>query len=182
MKKRIPVIVAALAVIAILVFVFLNFETVEEHYSETAPTNAGKSVTISIRCDTVLQNSDKLDKSLKDSGLIPPDGVILPETQYSIEDGDTVFDVLQRAVKDKHIQLEYKGESATAYGSVYIEGINYLYEFSCGPLSGWMYKVDGEFPSFGASEYKLRDGQSVEWVYTCDLGEDVGQKTLGGGA
>ena len=52
--------------------------------------------------------------------------------------------------------------------------MNGLYEFSCGALSGWMYRVDGEFPNYGCSKYELRDGQVIEWVYTCDLGHDVG--------
>ena len=37
-----------------------------------------------------------------------------------------------------------------------------------------MYRVDGEFPNYGCSKYELRDGQVIEWVYTCDLGHDVG--------
>lgn len=32
------------------------------------------------------------------------------------------------------------------YNSAYIEGINNLYEFDCGELSGWMYKVNGLVP------------------------------------
>ena len=43
-----------------------------------------------------------------------------------------------------------------------------------GDMSGWMYRVDGEFPDYGCSRYVLHDGQVVEWVYTCDLGRDVG--------
>jgi len=65
---------------------------------------------------------------------------------------------------------------------VYIRGIHYLYEFSCGPLSGWMYRVDGEFPNYGCSRYVLRDGQTIEWVYTCDLGRDVGCVWMEGGS
>ena len=60
------------------------------------------------------------------------------------------------------------------YGSVYVQGINNLYEFSCGELSGWMYRVNGVFPNYGCSKYVLKDGDVVEWVYTCDLGRDVG--------
>ena len=35
-----------------------------------------------------------------------------------------------------------------------MEGINNLYEFSCGDLSGWIYSVNGSFPSISCSEYK----------------------------
>ena len=37
-----------------------------------------------------------------------------------------------------------------------------------------MYKVNGWFPNYGCSRYQLQDGDTVCWVYTCDLGSDVG--------
>lgn len=37
-----------------------------------------------------------------------------------------------------------------------------------------MYKVNGSFPGKGPSAYKLKDKDTIEWVYTCDLGRDVG--------
>ena len=39
---------------------------------------------------------------------------------------------------------------------------------------GWMYKVNGWFPNYGCSRYQLKEGDTIEWVYTCDLGVDVG--------
>jgi hypothetical protein len=30
----------------------------------------------------------------------------------------------------------------------------------------------------GSSDYTLKDGDAVEWVYTCDLGSDVGNDYL----
>ena len=37
-----------------------------------------------------------------------------------------------------------------------------------------MYNVNGWFPNYGCSRYMLKDGDKIEWVYTCDLGADVG--------
>ena len=65
-------------------------------------------------------------------------------------------------------------ENTPIYNSAYIEGINNLYEFDVGELSGWMYKVNEWFPNYGCSRYQLCDGDVVCWVYTCDLGSDVG--------
>lgn len=76
--------------------------------------------------------------------------------------------------------MEYQGADKNQLRRVYVQGIHYLYEFSCGPLSGWMYRVDGEFPNYGCSKYELRDGQVIEWVYTCALGSDVGCVWMGG--
>ena len=36
-----------------------------------------------------------------------------------------------------------------------------------------MYRVNGETPSVGCAEYALSDGDQVEWLYTCDLGNDL---------
>ncbi len=90
----------------------------------------------------------------------------------SVSDGESVFDVLEKVTKQNSIHMEFS--KTPAYNSVYVEGINNLYEFDCGDLSGWEYKVNGEFPSYGISLYKLRTGDVVELLYTCDLGRDIG--------
>lgn len=126
--------------------------------------------TISVRCDTILDNIDWLDPEKVE--LVPEDGVILPATQVTFYDGESVFNVLQREMKKAKIHMEF--ENTPIYNSAYIEGINNLYEFDCGELSGWMYKVNGWFPNYGCSRYQLKDGDIIEWVYTCDLGVDVG--------
>ena len=82
--------------------------------------------------------------------------------------------MLYRAVRANRIQFEYQGADQNSLGSVYVEGIHYLYEFSCGPTSGWVYTVNGEFPNYSCSDYVLQDGDVIQWSYTCDLGQDVG--------
>ena len=52
-------------------------------------------------------------------------------------------------------------------------------EFDCGNLSGWMYCVDGWYPNYGCSRYQLKDGETVEFRYTCDLGKDVSCDWMG---
>ena len=104
---------------------------------------------------------------------VPANGVILDTSKMSFEEGETVFDVLKRACSLASIQLEYSW--TPMYNSHYIEGINHLYEFDCGPESGWMYKVNGWFPNYGASVYTLKDGDVIVWTYPCKgLGVDVG--------
>ena len=126
--------------------------------------------TISISCGTVLNNMDKLDDDLLD--IIPSDGKILSEVSVEFKSGESVFDVLKRVCADKKIHMEFSYNSV--YDSAYIEGINNLYEFDCGANSGWMYKVNGWVPNYGCSKYSLKDGDVIEWVYTCNLGYDVG--------
>lgn len=181
MKKDILALSAIILIIAVIIN-GTNIQSVDEYYLTHIDDITENSLTvfISIRCDTILDNLGDLDPSLRSDEYVPPNGVILPRTEYVLREGDTVFDILDRAVRYNRIQMEYQGSNQNSFGSVYIRGINYLYEFSCGPLSGWMYRVDGEYPNYGCSKYKLKDGQEIEWVYTCDLGNDVGAEWLGG--
>ncbi len=136
------------------------------------PKKEEPSCTLSVRCDTALSNKDMLDTSKAD--ILPEDGVIFPETTVYFSEGESVYDVLVREMMNAKIHME--SENTPMYKSAYIEGIATLYEYDCGPLSGWMYKVNGEFPNYGCSAYVLSDGDRVEWVYTCDLGKDVGNE------
>ena len=90
-----------------------------------------------------------------------------------------IRDRLQREMKNSKIHMEF--ENTPMYNSAYIEGIGNLYEFDCGELSGWMYKVNDWFPNYGCSRYQLKQGDKVEWVYTCNLGIDVDGYSATGG-
>jgi len=126
--------------------------------------------TLSIRCDTILENMSYLDSEKAE--LVPKDGIILSEREVTFYEGESVFNVLLRETKRNNIHLEFV--NTPIYNSVYIEGINNIYEFDCGELSGWMYKVNDWFPNYGSSRYALKDGDKISWIYTCDLGKDVG--------
>ena len=126
--------------------------------------------TVSISCAAILENLDRLNAEKAD--LIPADGVLLAPTAVEFTEGESVFDVLKRVCRENKIHMEFS--ETPVYQSAYIEGIGNLYEFDCGEGSGWMYRVNGEFPNYGCSRYTLADGDTVEWVYTCDFGADVG--------
>jgi len=125
---------------------------------------------LSVRCDTILNNIEWLDKNKVD--IVPKDGIIYAERVVTFYEGESVFNLLVREMKQNKIHMEFV--NTPIYNSAYIEGIANLYEFDCGELSGWMYKVNGWFPNYGCSRYQLKPGDKVEWVYTCDLGKDVG--------
>ncbi|MGN0492466.1 MAG: DUF4430 domain-containing protein, partial [Acutalibacteraceae bacterium] len=131
-----------------------------------------KSCTVSIECKTILSNMETIKPEKK--SLVPTDGVILSPQKIALKDGDTVFDVLNRITKKNKIHMEF---SATpGYNSKYIEGIGNIYEKDCGELSGWMFSVNGDFAQTGASSITVSDGDTISFVYTCDLGNDVGNK------
>ena len=126
--------------------------------------------TLEIRCDTLLGNLDQMTK--EKAALVPEDGLLLETVEVEFDGGDSVFDVFRKVLREEKIHFEYV--DASAYDSVYIEGIGNLYEFDCGPQSGWMYSVNGIYPGLGCSAYTLADGDVIVFNYTCDLGADLG--------
>ena len=137
---------------------------------ETGESTGELHCTLSISCENLIGCEALAEEKHE---LVPGDGWLLKPVDCAFSEGESVFDVLSRAVRENKIHMEFV--ETPAYNSVYIEGIGNLYEFDGGPQSGWMYRVNGEFPNYGCSGVKLNDGDVVEWVYTLDLGNDVGR-------
>ncbi len=162
-KKNIKNFIAVIFVVMLGVTFILvtDIQTADDYYNGSggAKEHIVGSVVMSIRCDTVAGADEN----------IPKNGIILDATDIDISEGDTVYTVLTEAARKYKIQFENDGNASY----VYISGINYLYEFDYGDLSGWVYTVNGERPSVGAGAYKLKDGDVIEWRYTLDLGNDL---------
>lgn len=126
--------------------------------------------TFSIECSSVFHNLKEIEAEKLD--ILPSGGIILARQTVVFSEGESVFDVLQRVCREKSIHMETS--FTPIYNSAYVEGIHNLYEYDCGSGSGWMYCVNGFFPNYGCSQYKLRNGDVVEWRYTTNLGADIG--------
>ncbi len=179
-NKKIRTIVI-IAIVVIFAAVLLSRLTVEppdpvKVTAEPTPEATPKPehiCSIEIRCDTVTDTS-KLDNEAV-IPYIPADGTILAATEVEYTPGESVFDVLQRVTREKGIHMEFREDAM--YSGYYIEGINYLYALDGGGLSGWMYKVNEKFPNYGCARYEVADNDVIVWVYTCDLGLDVGDNS-----
>lgn len=97
---------------------------------------------------------------------------ILRKTEVELQANDTVFTVLSRTLRKQGIPMEHTGSGS----SVYVQGIQNLYEGDFGPTSGWMYSVNGVFVNKSAGAQAVKKGDNIEWVYTENLGKDVGAK------
>lgn len=131
--------------------------------------------TISIDCFAIFSHLGDLDPAKLD--VLPPSGYLLEPTSVTIEEGESVYDLLSRVCRERKIHLE--ASFTPLYQSVYIEGIGNLYEFDCGACSGWVYRVNGVFLTYSCSLYPLKDGDRIEFRYSYDLGTDVGGGGLG---
>lgn len=94
-------------------------------------------------------------------------GSILPSTAVSLQSGDTPYSILIRTLGASRVQSSGSGSTA------YVQGIDGLQEFDRGPLSGWMYAVNGTYLSSGADATYLQSGDRVDWRYTLDGGKDL---------
>ncbi len=132
-----------------------------------APENSKSTCAFLIDCSKALEYPG-LSGSLRSA--LPQNGVLYGGSP-EVKDGDSVFDLLQRITRENGIPMEFS--SSPGFGSKYIEGINSLYEFDCGPNSGWVYFVNGEKPGVGCDKYEIKPGDDVRWYYTLDLGNDI---------
>ena len=120
----------------------------------SSPADIGKC-TISILCSTAIGKSD----------IAPPSGRFLSTTAVTLSGGETVYDILYAVCKANDIPL--------GGNSGYIKSIGGLAERDCGGGSGWLYRVNGDSPSVSCGSYKVFDGDRIEWIYTCEMGNDL---------
>ncbi len=93
--------------------------------------------------------------------------VFFRKQAIKIEPGETAFSLLEKTGLSLDVDMN------TQYG-VYVSGIEGLSETDEGPESGWLYRVNGVFPGHSAALERVYEGYYVEWLYTRDLGKDVG--------
>lgn len=154
-RKNYAAVICA-AMLLILGVYRLDIQSADSYYSppESGADPIGQ-VTLSIRCDTVAGQAEH----------IPADGVILPDTAFPIAQGDTVITVLTGAARAHGLHMDVSGG--------YVAGIQYLYEFDFGDLSGWVYQVNGQTAGVGSDQYVLQDGDRIDWRYSRDMGNDL---------
>ena len=155
--------VILLAAVAAVCVTFINIEKPSDYYGRVDDIKDPVKTGIIIDAHTVAG----------EKSYIPADGIILQRTEITIEKGQTAYDQLVSAVRANSIHREVTGGS-------YVAGIANIYELDFGDLSGWMYRVNGEFASVNCNEYVLSEGDLVEWLYTRNIGKDIGNDYNGG--
>ena len=83
----------------------------------------------------------------------------IARTAVKVTPPASVLDVVKKALDGTF--------SCTGSGN-YISEINGLSEFDNGPLSGWMYTVNGRYSELGVGEQMVKAGDSVVFHYTDD--------------
>lgn len=104
-----------------------------------------------------------------------PDGTWLSKS-VTVKKGSTVYHAFTKA-------LEGSGITAVGAESGYIRSMtkgDVTYgEFTSGPNSGWLYKVNGRLPSLPLTQQAVADKDYVLWYYTSDWKTDPNAGKMG---
>lgn len=130
---------------------------------KTTNSTIPKSITctVSIDCSSVLDNMDNLKQGHET--FVPHDGIIMNTTSVTVSGTATVYDAVKLACDKNGVTMNV---SSSGFGK-YIAGFNNIDEKDCGAASGWKYKVNGTYPSKSCDKYKLNNGDSIVFLYTC---------------
>lgn len=121
-------------------------------------------VTVAVDCTAAVAVYDGFPPGKL--SVLPADGIVLPETEVMVAEGDSAFAALRYVAEEYGLQLEYNGLMP---GAEYVESIGHLAEFDGGASSGWHYSVNGVTPGVGAGGYVLAAGDVVVWYYTLEI-------------
>ena len=146
-----------------------NTEAAKSPEPDKTPQENRAFCTISIDCLIILEKMSELNPDKKD--FVPENGWILKDTKVFFEEGDTAYEVLYQVCREQKIHME--AAYTPAYGTYYVEGIHQLYEFDCGDLSGWTFLVNGKSTNYGSSQYEVKNGDVIQWRFSCNAGRDV---------
>ncbi len=116
---------------------------------------------ITVECSAINSKKDKLKEGHE--SFVPENGLIIPRMKCEFKDGETVYDILERACKTNNVKLSSRN---TVYG-IYVSGINNLDEFDCGSASGWVYTVNSKSPPKSCGKYTVSSGDEIIFKYVC---------------
>lgn len=161
MKRRITFFTLVLAFM--MLFAFSCGETQNDNSDPIG------TCTIKVDCVTILSNMESLNPDKTE--LIPEDGIIIELEDVSIYEGDTVYSVFAREMKEHGIA---QSSTDLGEGMSYISSVAGIAEFDCTEMGGWMYLVNGESSLLSVNQHEVSDGDMIEIRYSCNWGEDIG--------
>ena len=176
-------------------------EKAYEAYDQSALTEAQKAALLEAKNSGIVAIDAAEDKAavqaayeaaivaMKEAVLVQQVHVIIENTTYKKSDGakwdgrlvDKWIDIdesssMMSAAKDA---LTKDGYTGTGFDAGYISEINGLSEFDGGAGSGWMVMLNDWLINEGLDQFtvasgKLSAGDTIQLMYTCDNGKDIG--------
>ena len=89
--------------------------------------------------------------------------------------GKSAMHALIKAAEPNSLKLQLDGADEGYVREINKIGYSGLREMNINSKSGWMYKMNGDMPNVGASQYIITSSdKSMEWGFTLDWGQDLG--------
>ena len=132
-----------------------------EHNTPAQTADLSRLVRISLTIDaTRAYNNASLPQNIKDG--LQNEGMLITNAMLTLSEGKTVAETFSLLRTYDIVIVSESGAAETFVTS--IQGLE----------SGWLFRVNGEFPSEGIDSIELHNGDKVEWLFSCDGGADVG--------
>ena len=110
-----------------------------------------------------------------------PLGTVVSPTKVPFKQGENMAQVTKRLLDHLGMGMSYSGTLTDGFylgaiSNFEVDGTPYasMGEFDAGVGSGWMVTLNDWFINMSASEFAVKDGDSIQWKYTCQLGTDIG--------
>jgi len=155
-------------------FVKVNESTIQETKTVPQPTqNAASSAPIPAPSGTdrsyesfFESDDDIISEDYEKQVYVSVEGLgkEFASGYVTFESGDSVYDVTHDLLNKKGIKIGKRGSGST----LYIYKIDDLSEKDYGPMSGWIYTVNGDNVNTGCGSYKVSDGDVIDWRYQKD--------------
>ncbi len=97
--------------------------------------------------------------------------LLLKKTKVNVPKGSTVIEVVEKVLNDNELSYTFEGG--------YISEVNGLCEFDNGELSGWMFSVNGKYPTKSIEDYTVSSGDNIILHYTDDYTSEKSKSTSG---
>jgi len=136
-KFRIIIFIIIILFAAGLLFTYKNFKATTP--AENKETIQDQETQVTLKINTGVNSYEYSEKIKKDA---------------------TVFDLIKETSTKENFSLEYQNSSM----GVFVEGI-YGVKNDNQAQKYWTFLVNGDFAEVGASQYKLSEGDVVEWKY-----------------
>ncbi len=138
------IIVLLVAAALLAAVFFIKIESPSEHFAPGTSADTTGVVTFSVDASAVGA------------------GIIVPPCAVGIGEGSTVLSVTEEAARRAKIVIDIDA------AGTYIRSINGISERDFGALSGWVFRVNGEYPNISCADLTLSPGDTVEWIYTTE--------------
>jgi len=113
--------------------------------------------------DDSAQINQEISSQIQSSLMIDfGDGKVKTFSNVILADGTTAFDFLKKVTTENNLKLDYKDYGAEM--GVFVESIDGIGN-DLGSDKFWQYWINNQYSEIGASSYKLKAGDSVEWKY-----------------